>query len=117
MCVSLCSVHLSITCVYVYVCICMCAYVCVCMCVYACVCVYACACVCVCVVSVCCVCVCWWERGRGFGGLDFRVFRRSNEAHHHWVDQSCGYKDYHNYSITQWNYQLKLLQKYNNKIT
>ncbi len=83
---------------------CMRVYVCMRVCVY----VH----VCVCVVSVCCVCVCVLVgEGEGFGGLDFRLFRRSNEAHHHWVDQSCGYKDYHNCSITQRNYQLKLLKK------
>ncbi len=64
-------------CVYMHVCVRVYMRVYVCMHVRAC--VYVCMRVHVCVVSVCCVCVCWWERGRGFGGLDFRVFRRSNE--------------------------------------
>ncbi len=60
MCVSLCSVHLSITCVYMHVCMCVCMRVYVCMHVRAC--VYVC--VCVCSVRVLCV------GRRGGGGLE-----------------------------------------------
>ncbi len=87
---------------------CMCVYACV-VCVSVCMCVHVCVCACVCSVRV--LCVCWWERGRGFGGLDFRVFRRSNEHSPSLGGPVIGYKDYHNYSITQRHYQLKLLQK------
>ncbi len=69
----------------------------VCMCVCVCMCVYACVCVCTVRVLYEHVWVGGWERGLECQTSE--CFAGVMNTHHHWVDQSCGYNDYHDYSI------------------